>query len=158
MARSFLKCLCLTILWNFSQKWCGLLKLWTCMTLIWRIVDKITNDLSCWMNPSGKLWCWCGRRLSRKRWIFILIVIPWRRNHNKGTNKRKKYGRRWHMRQRWLACQRWHKPQIKLIGQDIFIKRNISSNNNSCWIWLKKSITFYIFIVSNKNALLTLRL
>ena len=126
-------------------------------TLISRITDKITSCFTCWTDPSRKYWCWCNwRNMSRKRWIFILTVIirnwSWKPVEEVGRRRRR------HNHRIRLAGQRWHTCQVRLTCQEFFIKFNISSNDYIMIMWLKKSITFYIFRISNKYALFTFRL
>ena len=141
-----------------SQKRRGSLKLRMCSTLISRIIGKITSCFTCWTDPSRKHWCWCNwRNMSRWRWIFILIVIirnwSWKPIKEAGRRRRRRHNRRIR-----LVGQRWHTRQVRLARQEIFIKFNISSNDYIMWMGMKKSITFYIFRISNKYALFTFRL
>ena len=147
------------ILRNLSQKRKGLLKLRTFSTLISKITCKITSHFTCWTDPSRKYWCWCNlRNMIRWRWIFILNVIirNWSWKPIKEAERRRR--RRRHNHRIRLAGQRWHTHQVRLVGQEIFIKFNISSNEYIMRMWLKNSITFYIFRISNKYALFTFRL
>ena len=93
--------------------------------------------------------------MSRKRWIFILAIViknwSWKSVKEVGSGRR-------HKCQIRLIGQRWHKCQVRLVDQDIFIKFNIPSNDYIMIMWLKKSITFYIFKISNKYVLFTFRL
>ena len=57
-----------------------------------------------------------------------------------------------------ITGQIWHTRQVSLASQEIFIKFNISSNDYIMRMWLNKSITYYIFRISNKYALFTFRL
>jgi hypothetical protein len=74
--------------------------------------------------------------VSRRRWIFILTIIVRRRNQSRNKRRHKR--------------RRWNNHRISLAGQEIFIKFNISSNNNFITMWLKKSVTFDIFRITNK--------